>query len=230
MTVQMRTKVIGVTAATMLTVAAVAVTVFTVQAVFAPAEAQRTAAAPTVSVEELMKPGELADIGVGSPDAKVTIVEYSSMTCGHCGKFATTVFPDLKKKYIDTNKVRFISREFPLDNLAAAASMLTRCIDKSKAFDMTETLFATQDKWIGNEPLPKLLEVAKQAGFTKDSFETCLKDQKLLDQLISARKVAGEKFQINATPTFFINGQRLTGGYQLSDFANAIDPLLGEAK
>ncbi len=188
-----------------------------------PALAQKAA----VSVEELMKPGELPDIAVGSADAKVTIVEYSSMTCGHCGRFATGVFPELKKKYIDTGKVRFVSREFPLDNLAAAASMLTRCVDKSKAFDMTETLFATQDKWLGNEPLPKLMEVAKQAGFTKESFETCLKDQKLLDQLVSARKAAGEKFQISATPTFFINGQRLTGGYQLADFEKAIDPLLG---
>lgn len=192
--------------------------------------AQRITAAPTVPVEELMKqPADLPDIAIGNPDAKVTIVEYSSMTCGHCGKFAATVFPTLKKKYIDTGKVRFISREFPLDNLAAAASMLTRCIDKSKSFDLVETLFATQDKWIGNEPLPKLLEVAKQAGFSKESFETCLKDQKLLDQLVAARKLAGEKFQINATPTFFVNGQRLSGASQMAEFEKIIDPLL-EAK
>jgi protein-disulfide isomerase len=194
-----------------------------------PAAAQRVASTPTVPVEELMKPGDLPDIAIGNADAKVTIIEYASMTCGHCANFATKVFPALKAKYIDTGKVRFISREFPLDNLAAAASMLTRCIDKSKSFDLVETLFATQSTWAAAEPLPKLLEVAKQAGFTKDTFETCLKDQKLLDQIVAARKRAGEKFQIASTPTFFINGTRLAGASQMAEFEKVIDPLL-EAK
>lgn len=196
----------------------------------AAADALPVAAQKSVSVEELMKPGELPDIAIGKEDAKVTIVEYSSMTCGHCGRFARDTFPKLKEKYIDTGKVRFVSREFPLDNLAAAASMLARCIDKSKSFELTETLFLTQDKWIGNEPLPKLLEIAKQAGFSKESFDACLKDQKLLDQLVAARKLAGERFQINSTPTFFVNGQRLSGGYQFADFEKVLDPLLGQAK
>ena len=92
-------------------------------------KAQRIAAAPEVSVEELMKPGDLADIAIGSPGAKVTVVEYSSLTCPHCAAFSNKVFPEFKTKYIDTGKVRFITRDFPLDNLAAAGAMLARCTE-----------------------------------------------------------------------------------------------------
>ena len=104
--------------------------------------------------------------------------------------------------------------------------MLTRCIDKSKSFDLVETLFATQDKWAVNDALPKLLEIAKQAGFTKETFETCLKDQSLLDKLIAGRKSAAERFQIASTPTFFINGKRFQGVVQMPEFEKAIEPLL----
>lgn len=205
--------------------AAAAVAILTV-GLLSTADAQRITAAPEVPVAELMKPSDLPDIAIGKEDAPVTVIEYASMTCGHCANFATKVFPDLKKKYIDTGKVRFISREFPLDNLAAAASMLTRCIDRSKSFDLVETLFATQDKWAVNDALPKLLEIAKQAGFTKETFETCLKDQSLLDKLIAGRKSAAERFQIASTPTFFINGKRFQGVVQMPEFEKAIEPLL----
>jgi protein-disulfide isomerase len=206
--------------------AAAFATAVAVTALVPPAAAQRVTAAPVVPVEELMKPGDLPDIAIGKPDAPVTIVEYASMTCGHCANFAKNVFPQLKAKYIDTGKVRFITREFPLDNLAAAASMLTRCIAPEKSFDLVETLFATQDTWTVSEPLPRLMEIAKQAGFTKDSFETCLKNQTLLDQLIAQRRSAGERFQINSTPTFFVNGQRIAGVAQMADLEKVIEPLL----
>lgn len=184
-----------------------------------------------VPVEELMKPTDLADVGLGPKDAKVTVVEYGSMTCGHCMSFATKVFPDFKTKYINSNKVRFIFREFPLDNLAAAASMLARCAGGDKTFPMVETLYAKQADWAftqGN-PVPKLFEIAKQAGFTQESFENCLKDQKLLDQITTARTHASEAFGVSATPTFFINGKRLQDVPTVENFAKVIDPLL-EAK
>lgn len=191
-------------------------------------QAQRIAAAPEVSLEELMKPGDLADIAIGNKDAKVTIVEYSSLTCPHCATFQSKVFPDLKTKYIDTGKVRFITREFPLDNLAAAGAMLARCLDPAKSFDFVETMFATQATWAGGaSPKAKLFEIAKQAGFTEESFEKCLTDQPLLDKITSLRTRASEKFQINSTPTFFINGKRLAGNSRLEDFDKLIEPMLG---
>lgn len=192
------------------------------------AVAQRKSGPEQVPVEELMKPGELPELAVGPADAKVVVVEYASMTCGHCAAFHNKVFPELKKKYIETGKVRFIMREFPLDNLAAAASMLARCAGGEKTFALIETLFATQPEWAFKEgnPVPRLFEIAKQAGFTQESFDKCLTDQKLLDAVTATRTRASEKFGVSATPTFFINGKRLQGAPVLAEFEKMIDPML----
>ncbi len=189
--------------------------------------AQRRQGPAEVPVEELMQPGELPELVLGSPDAKVTIVEYASMTCPHCATFHERVLPELKKKYIDAGKVRFVFREFPLDNLAAAGSMLARCAGGDKAFAMLDVLFQKQDEWVvRNDPVSKLFDIAKQAGFTKESFEKCLSDDKLLAQVEASRTRANEKFGVNSTPTFFINGKRLAGGGALADFDRALEPLL----
>src|SRR5690554_935145 len=128
-----------------------------------------------------MKPGPLPEMSLGKADAPVTIVEYASMTCPHCANFHKTTFPELKKKYIDTGKVRFIFREFPLDPLAAGGFMLARCAgkdDKTKYFAMVETLFHQQKEWVVQKPIEPLKSIAKQAGFTEQSFDQCLSDQK----------------------------------------------------
>jgi protein-disulfide isomerase len=193
-----------------------------------PALAQRKKAGPTeVSVDELMKPGPLSDLVLGNTDAPITVVEYASMTCGHCAAFHNTVFPKLKEKYIDAGKVRFILREFPLDNLAAAASMLARCAGEGKTFPLISVLFAKQDDWafVKGDPRPELLKFAKQAGFTQESFEKCLTDQKLLDNVSAVRTRAAETFGVNSTPTFFVNGKKLNG-IALEDFEKAFSPIL----
>jgi protein-disulfide isomerase len=174
--------------------------------------------------------GDLPDLALGPADAKVTIVEYASMTCGHCMHFHTTVFPDIKKKYIDTGKIRFIFREFPLDPRAFAASMLARCAGGDKTFALIDALFHTQSDWafVKENPTPKLFEVAKQAGFTQESFDKCLTDQKLLDQLTAIRARADDVFGINATPTFFINGKRLQGSPTIEEFDKVLGPLLAQ--
>jgi protein-disulfide isomerase len=196
-----------------------------------PALAQRREGPAEIPVADLMAPGELPDVVVGSPDAKVTIVEYASMTCGHCANFHNKVYPELKTKYIDTGKVRFVFREFPLDNLAAAASMLSRCAGGDRGQGLISVLFAKQDDWafVRGNPVPKLFDIAKQAGFTQESFDKCLTDQALLDKLIAGRTRASEKFGVNSTPTFFINGKRLQGGSTMADFDKALEPLLKSA-
>ncbi len=194
----------------------------------APSHAQKKQGPAEVPVEELMKPTELSDIALGPADAKVTVVEYASMTCGHCANFATKVFPDFKTKFIDTGKVRFIAREFPLDNLAVAASMLARCAGGDKTFPMIETLYAKQADWAftNGNPVPKLFDIAKQAGFTQESFDKCLKDQKLLDQISAQRTRASEVFGVSSTPTFFVNGKRLTEAPTVAAFDKVIEPML----
>ena len=191
--------------------------------------AQRAGA--NVAVEELMKPGELPDIVVGKADAPVTIVEYASMTCPHCASFHNTVYPQLKTKYIDSGKARIIFREYPLDDRAMAASMLARCVGGEGPAGFISELFKRQDQWAfapGNLVVAKLFETAKQAGFTQASFDKCLTDQKLLEQISAIRKRATDKFTISSTPTFFINGTRLPG-VSMADFEKVIEPMLAKS-
>ncbi len=178
-----------------------------------------------------MKPVGLPDLALGPADAKVTVVEYASMTCGHCAHFTTDVWPKFKEKYIATNKVRYIFREFPLDNLAAAASMLARCTGNDKAFTLIEVLFEKQKDWAFGEgnPVPRLFEIAKQAGFTQESFDKCLTDQKLLDDITAGRTRASDVFGVSATPTFYVNGKKLVGEPTLQKFDEMIEPMLAKS-
>jgi protein-disulfide isomerase len=156
----------------------------------------------------------------------VTIIEYASMTCPHCAHFSTTTFPELQKRYIDTGKVHFTLRTFPLDPLAAAGFMLAICAGKDKYMPIAETLFAKQADWIVKEPLPPLQEIAKQFGFTEDSFKQCLANQKVLDGIQAVRDHAVEKLGVNSTPTFFINGKKFIGDLSIDQMAKEIDPYL----
>ena len=174
-----------------------------------------------------MKAGSLPDLVLGKADAPITVVEYASMTCGHCATFHNKVFPALKEKYIDAGKVRLVFREFPLDNLAAAASMLARCAGGEKTLPLISVLFAKQEEWafVKGDPRPELFKVAKQAGFTQESFDKCLADQKLLEDITAVRTRGAETFGVSSTPTFFINGKKLAGA-SLDDFEKAFAPIL----
>jgi protein-disulfide isomerase len=184
------------------------------------------ALAQTVSSEELMQPGPLGEQALGADNAPVTIVEYASMTCPHCANFHEKTLPELKKRYVDTGKVRFIFREFPFDPLAAGAFMLARCADKDKYFPMIDTLFAQQSKWAVPKPIAPLLAIAKQAGFTQATFEACLANQKVLEGIEWVRNRGSEKFGVDSTPTFFINGTKFKGALSIDEMAKAIDPYL----
>ncbi len=188
-----------------------------------------SARAQTVNVADLMAPGPLPDrvLGSGAEKTQVTVVEYASMTCSHCARFHATVYPDFKKKYIDTGKVRFILREFPLDPIAAGAFALARCLPADKYYPMVEVLFEQQKNWAFVPDPPKaLLAIAKQAGFTEQSFEACLTDQKLSQAIEDSARRANEKFGVSGTPTFFVNGQMLRGEPTLEALSKIIDPLI----
>jgi protein-disulfide isomerase len=174
----------------------------------------------------LNQPGPLGDMAQGDEKAPITIIEYASMTCPHCAAFHANTYPELKKRYIDTGKVRFIFREFPLDPLAAGASMLARCADKEQFFPLIETLFQQQSKWAVEKPIPQLLAIAKQAGFSEEKFKACLSDQKMLDAMQAEQKRATDKFQVNSTPTLFVNGKKHVGGISIDDLAKVIDPIV----
>ncbi len=176
-----------------------------------------------VSIEELMKPGPLGDMSEGSEDAKVTIVEYASMTCPHCARFHKNVYPLLKEKYIDTGKVRLIMREFPLDRLALAAIMLARCAEKSQFFPMINVLYKEQSTWkTSKDPATELFKIAKQAGFTEEKFNSCLKDKEIAKGVLDVMNKGRDTFKVSSTPTFFINGQKLNGGLSFEDFEKLV--------
>ena len=176
--------------------------------------------------EELMRPGPLPDLVLGKADAPVTIIEYASMTCPHCASFHKTTYPALKAKYIDTGKVRFIFREFPLDELATAASMLARCAGGEKALALIDVLFASQDKWAVRQPLPVLTQIAKQSGMTQEGFEKCLADQKLYNDIIAMRERGSKDYKVESTPTLFVNGKMVKGGTSIEEIEKVMAPFL----
>lgn len=179
--------------------------------------------------EELKIAGPLGDVFLGSETAKVTIYEYASMTCPHCAHFHATTFPVLKEKYIDTGKVRFSLREFPFDPLATAAFMLARCNGNDKYYPMVDLMFSNQKSWaVSDKAADALLGVVKQAGFTQESFEACLKNQSVYDAVNAVRDRGEKVFGVDSTPTFFINGEKKSGDISVEELDKILKPLLGE--
>jgi len=175
---------------------------------------------------------DLPDMALGAENAPVTIIEYASMTCPHCAHFTIETFPKLKERYIDTGKVRYIFREFPLDALAAGASLLARCADKDKYFSLIDLLFQKQNEWAVNNPIEPLFNVVKQAGYSREAFNSCLDtrnneaSRKLLASIESIRNKASDKLKVQSTPTFFINGKRVTGALSIEEIEKEIAPYI----
>lgn len=186
------------------------------------------AKAQDAKAKELAVPGPLGDVWLGKEDAKVTIIEYASMTCPHCANFHEKIFPVIKERYIDTGKVRFTLREFPFDPLATAAFMLARCNGNDKYYAMVDLLFAQQKAWsTAQKPAEALLATVRQAGFTQESFEACLKNQSIYDAVNSVRERGDKTFGVESTPTFFINGQKSSGSLSVEELDKILSPLVG---
>jgi protein-disulfide isomerase len=178
---------------------------------------------------DVAKPVSLPDMAIGPADAAVTIVEFASMTCPHCAAFNAEVFPKIKSTYIDTGKIRYIFREFPLDIKAAAGSMLARCVakdDSAKYFAVIDVLFKQQSDWVVKNTTESLGRIGKQAGLSQDQVDTCLKDQALLDKIAADQKYAADILKVNSTPTFFINGDVIKGEASFDTFDAKIKALL----
>ncbi len=153
-------------------------------------------------------------------------MEYSSLSCPHCATFHKDVLPQLKTEYIETGKVRYIEREFPLNNSAFAGALLARCVDPARFYAFNDLLFSKQDEWaFKDDAVAPLRKYAKQAGMTDADFDKCLEDAALQKQVVAVRD-KGEKEGVRGTPTFFVNGKILKGANTLQAFAEAIKPYL----
>lgn len=192
---------------------AVAVAGMTGMLTAAPALAQ------SVDMTELMKPGPIEEKIMGDDKAPVTIIEYASLTCPHCAAFHVETLPGLKAKYVETGKARIIMREFPLDQLAWAGFLIARCVEPSKYFAFVDVLYQQQKVWAySKDPSAELFKIAQQAGMTKDQFDACLKNEELARGIIAVKDRGADKFGVNSTPTFFVNGELLRGNNSLADF------------
>ncbi len=173
----------------------------------------------------LMDAGPLGERIVGDVNAPVTIIEYASMTCPHCRAFHKDVYPIIKEKYLDTGKAKLFFRGFPFDPSAAAATMLAEC-SGDKYFNMIDILYEKQATWARGNVVQELFKIAKLAGFTQESFNACLKNQELLDNVLSIQKKAAEDYGVNSTPTFFINGTKYPGNMPAKEMGDIIDSLV----
>jgi len=180
-----------------------------------------------IDLEKLNEPSEAGEMVLGSPDAKVTIIEYASASCPHCAKFHKETFPLLKRDYIDTGKVRLVFREFPHNPQAVAAFMLARCAPSDKYFPLIEAIFATQESWL-KAPKDGLFKLARFAGFSPEAFEACMKNGVIAREIVAVQKKAKAEFGVRGVPAFFINGELFTGALGIDKMKSIIDPLLAE--
>ena len=178
-----------------------------------------------IDLAELNKEPAYGDMTMGPADAKVTLIEYASASCPHCAAFYKDTFPALKTEYIDSNKIRFVFREFPHNDAALAAFMLARSLPKDAYFPLMDVFFKTQQDWVQN-PHDGLFNIAKQAGVTAEKFEAILKDEALAKSILDVRAKA-ESFGVTGIPTFFLNGEVLNGEQKIETLRAKIDPLLG---
>lgn len=199
----------------------------------APAPAADTAMAQL----EIAPPRPEADFGtvaigaddfiLGKADAPVTIVEYSSLTCPHCARFHSTTLPGLKKEFIDTGKARLVYRDFPLDNVALAGSMIARCAGRERYFGFIDVFFARQNNWTqASNPVAALGKLARLGGMSQADFDVCMKNQAVFDLIKQQQQKAIENFQLKSTPTLIINGKKYSGALTLEQLRAVLASML----
>jgi protein-disulfide isomerase len=174
--------------------------------------------------EQMLEPGPLGEREYGNPKAPVTIIEYASLTCPHCRNYHKNVFPKVKRQYIDTGKVRYIIREFPIGRSAGNAAIATRCVPANKYLALTEAYLSHQRQWVSQEVrIDKIHAIAKSSGLTRAAFDKCLANQSIIDG-IKEVKQRGRKYGVIGTPTLFINGQKAQGAVSFEQIKAMIDP------
>jgi protein-disulfide isomerase len=202
----------------------------------AAAPPSQEAAAPASSL--LAPPAALAidvaaamkDRVIGNDNAPVTIIEYASLTCPHCARFESQILPELKKRLLDTGKAKLIYRDFPLDNFALKAAMMTRCIPADKYFSLLEVVFSNQERWTqSKDPLESLAQLGSLAGMDGDLFKACTQNTELETAVVNAMNDAQTKYKIRSTPTFVFNdgAETLSGAQDADQFDTIVKKLTG---
>ena len=179
-------------------------------------------AAPSKAALESVQPG---DHVLGDPKAPITVIEYASLTCSHCAHFHTQILPEIKKKWIDTGKVKLVYRDFPLDQVAAKAAQIAECAGNDKYFGVIDIIFRGQPQWLtGADPLAELAKPLRIAGLGENEIKACLANDAMSNAVINDYK-AGEAMGVNSTPTLFINGQLYRGSRSVDELDGVFSKL-----
>ena len=170
----------------------------------------------------------LQERSIGSPDAPVTMIEYFSLTCPACASFHNDVFDDLKEKYLDTGKVRFVYKEFPRDGVDLRAGMMARCADPRRYSGLIQVLFKSQPTWTrARDPIAEIAKIGRLAGIDDATFQSCLASEALANGILAERQNASAR-GVRSTPTFDIGGQLYAGSRSIEELSEIIDPLLAQ--
>jgi protein-disulfide isomerase len=193
-----------------------------------PSEIGRREVMENPSIAEIMKTGELPEMALGRKDAPVTIIKYASMTCPYCRKFQLETFPILKREYIDTGKVRFIIREFPIGHQSGLATVALRCAPPGKYFELYDKLMAQQATWVSQEVRPDpIFKVAAQVGMTRAQFDNCRQNRGMIAAL-NWVKERGRTLGVIGTPNFFVQGRLVKSVIGIKEIRDMVDAILAE--
>ncbi len=164
---------------------------------------------------------------MGNESAPIKMIEFASLTCGHCAKFHNEVFPKLKKDYIDNGKIYFTYQDFPLDKFALKASVIARCSGTEKYFSFLKVLYKKQKDWTSSQdPFKSLLKIAKLGGLKNDEIKVCVSNKSIEDGILKNRLNSTKKFEIKATPTIYINGKKYNGDLTYEALKLKLDSLI----
>ena len=168
---------------------------------------------------------------IGNPDAKITVKVFSSLTCPHCASFHKNIFEDLKKEYIDKDLVKFEHHSFPLDLAALNAEIIIRCLqDTNKKFQLLGEIYKKQNQWAVGSDINVINESIKKigldSGLSNTKMDSCLKNESVQDQILNQRIEAQKKYEIQSTPTIFINEKKYKGEHKYKAFKKTIEKLL----
>src|SRR3954469_13841477 len=187
------------------------------------------AAASTAAIHQAAAQSDdprTAERAIGKADAKVTVVEYFSLTCTHCAAFQRETFPRVKEQLIDTGRVRYVWKDYPLDQLALMAAMVARALPPERYEPFVTALLSTQDRWAFNRsanPTEELAKMAALAGMARPTFDATIRDDKLKQAILAVQEEGEKKFGVNSTPSFIINGKLTAGAVTYDAFLKAVD-------
>lgn len=188
------------------------------------------AAAPKGNLEVDVE-AALSERAIGDPAAPIIVYEYSSLTCPHCANFHQNILPEIREKFIDTGKVYWIFKDYPLDVNAMQATLLVRCAPQERYFEIVQALFADQKSWVTSDNVPvALARIGMKHDLPPQKYEACLNNEDISSEVYKGMRSASQLWQIKATPTFIFNegDEKIEGDLPYEEFAEVINGFLAD--